>query len=159
MTTNVYYGMPDGLKFVPGTYHAFGNKGSTPYFGSVNSGSNTALNNDLATNGPAFISAAQLYIDLTNASDHLPVVADYTIPVPSLMITSFNLAGPDLVFTIANCVTGGIYTVLTTTNLSFPPTRWTALATNVAASGSFNLTATNAAVPSAPERFYLLQQQ
>ena len=159
MTTNVYFGAPGGLKFVPGTYHAFGNTGSTPYFGSVNSGFNTALNDDLVTNGPAFISAAQLYVDLTNTSDHLPVVADYTIPVPAPVITRFNLAGPDLVFNIANCVTGGIYTVLTTTNLSFPPTNWTALATNVAASGSFNLTATNAVVPGAPERFYLLQQQ
>jgi hypothetical protein len=33
------------------------------------------------TNAPVFISAAQILLDLTNASDHLPVVADYIIPV------------------------------------------------------------------------------
>jgi PKD repeat protein len=79
MTSNVLFGVPGGLAYVPGTYHAFGNNGTTPYFGSVNSGANTALNNDLETNAP--ISAAQLYLDLSTASDHLPIVADYTIPV------------------------------------------------------------------------------
>jgi len=48
----------------------------------VTDAGNTALSNRLITNGPVFISAAQLYLDLTNASDHLPVVADYTIPMP-----------------------------------------------------------------------------
>jgi hypothetical protein len=79
MTSNVYYGVPGGLALVPGTYHAFGNNGTTPYEGSVSSGSDTALNGDL---GPSpLISAATLYTDLTTASDHLPMVADYTIPV------------------------------------------------------------------------------
>jgi len=159
MTTNVYYGAPGGLKFVPDTYHAFGNNGTIAYYDSVNSGADTALNNHLVTNAPVFISAAQLYLDLTNASDHLPVVADYTIPMPAPVITSFNLVGTDLVFNIANCITGGIYAVLTSTNLSFPPTNWTTLANNVANSDSFILTATNAADLNASGRFYLLHQQ
>ncbi|HEX3720733.1 MAG TPA: hypothetical protein VH595_22515 [Verrucomicrobiae bacterium] len=81
MTSNVYYGAPGGLALVPGTYHAFGNNGTTPYKGSVGSGSDTALNNDLEPNAP--ITAPSLYADLATASDHLPVVADYTIPVPT----------------------------------------------------------------------------
>ena len=81
MTTNVYYGVAGGLALVPGTYHVFGNNGMTPYYGSVNNGADTALNNRLVTNAAVFISAPQLYLDLTNASDHLPVVADYTIPL------------------------------------------------------------------------------
>ena len=93
MTTNVYYDTPGGLKFIPGTYHVFGNNGRTAYYGSVNSGANTSLNNRLVTNGPVFISAAQLYLDLTNASDHLPVVADYTLPLPAPVIT--GSASPD----------------------------------------------------------------
>ena len=64
MTTNVYSGAADGLALVPGTYHVFGNNGTTAYKGTVNSGSNPALNNRLVTNGPVFISAAQLYLDL-----------------------------------------------------------------------------------------------
>jgi hypothetical protein len=77
MTTNVFYGLEGGLALVPGTYHVFGNNGTTPYQGNVSS-NNLALTN-LAASAP--ISAATLYRDLTNASDHLPVVADYTIPI------------------------------------------------------------------------------
>jgi PKD repeat protein len=81
ITTNIYTAYTGGLAFVPNTYHAFGNNGSVPYEKSVNNGSNTALNSDLASGSP--ISATQLYADLVSASDHLPVVADYTIPVVS----------------------------------------------------------------------------
>ncbi len=80
MSSNVYYGVAGGLVYVPGTYHTFGNNGSSPYEGAIISG-NTALNSDLESNPP--ISAAQCYTNLYGGSDHLPVVADYTIPVPS----------------------------------------------------------------------------
>jgi PKD repeat protein len=87
MTTNVFYGQPGGLALVPGTYHVFGNNGTTPYQGSVSVG-NSALSN-LAVGAP--IDAATLYRDLTNAADHLPVVADYTIPVPVVSpVAGFN---------------------------------------------------------------------
>jgi endonuclease/exonuclease/phosphatase family metal-dependent hydrolase len=82
MTSNVLYSVPGGLALVPGTYHAFGNNGTTPYSASVNSGSNTSLTNLMAG---APISASTLLQDLTNASDHLPVVADFTIPVPPVL--------------------------------------------------------------------------
>lgn len=160
MTTNIYYGAAGGLNYVPGTYHTFGNNGTTPYFGSVNSGANTSLNNRLATNGPAFISAAQLYLDLANASDHLPVVADYTIPLPAPVITGFSLAGTNLVLDVANGITGAVFTVLMSTNLSLPFTNWTALATNTVTGGTFTFTVTNAAVdPAAPGMFFLLQEE
>jgi PKD repeat protein len=87
MTSNVFFGVAGGLTYVPGTYHIFGNNGTTPYEHSVNNGSNTALNTDLVAN--ATISAAQLYLDLTGASDHLPVVADYTVTVPDPPVASF----------------------------------------------------------------------
>jgi hypothetical protein len=94
MTSNVYYGVPGGLALVPGTYHAFGNNGTTPYEGSVASGSDTALNGDMRPS--PLISAATLYTDLTTASDHLPMVADYTIPVltgfPAWQILYFGSA-------------------------------------------------------------------
>jgi hypothetical protein len=126
----------------------------------VNSGADTALNNRLVTNAPVFIGAAQLYLDLTNASDHLPVVADYTIPLPAPVISSFSLAGTNLVFNMANSITGGVFTVLTSTNISLPITNWTVLAiTNTATGGSFTLTATDAVNPAAPGQFYLLQEK
>jgi PKD repeat protein len=82
MTSNVFNGVAGGLAYVAGTYHVFGNDGSTPFESSVNSPDNSALSDDLNTNVTG-ITAAQLYQYLTTASDHLPVVADYTIPVPA----------------------------------------------------------------------------
>ena len=93
MTTNVYYGTPGGLAYVPGTYHAFGNNGTTPDRGSVGSG-NSALTNLVSSAGYPYyyITANGLYADLTTASDHLPVVADYTIPLGDVAapVASFN---------------------------------------------------------------------
>ena len=83
MTQNVYDGTSSALNYVAGSLHAFGNNGSVGLDGSVDSGSNTALSTDLVKDGGAFISATSLYYDLTQASDHLPVVADYELaPVP-----------------------------------------------------------------------------
>ncbi|HUC83905.1 MAG TPA: hypothetical protein VL970_01835, partial [Candidatus Acidoferrales bacterium] len=101
ISSNVYYDAPGGLQYVPGTYHAFANNASMAYGRSVSGGTDTALENDLATNGPAFISASQLCIDLTGASDHLPVVADYTIPMPAPGISGLSVAGTNLVFAVA----------------------------------------------------------
>jgi endonuclease/exonuclease/phosphatase family metal-dependent hydrolase len=76
MTENVFDGTQAlGLEYIPGTEHVFGNNGSVGVNGNASSASNTALN-DLEPNPP--ISAATLLADLTTASDHLPVVADYT---------------------------------------------------------------------------------
>ena len=77
MTSNVLNDT-GAINYVAGSFHNFGNNGTTPSGGSVNSGSDTALNSDLFQDGGAFISASTLYSDLTTASDHLPVVADYT---------------------------------------------------------------------------------
>jgi hypothetical protein len=153
VTTNVYFGVAGGLALVPGTYHVFGNNGMTPYYGSVNSGTNTALNNRLVTNGPVFISAAQLYLDLTNASDHLPVVADYTIPitVPSPVLQSVTGTGGTVTFTWG-AVVSAVYQLQYRTNLA--QGNWSNLGSAI--------TATNAVMSAAdsigpdPQRFYRL---
>jgi hypothetical protein len=130
MTTNVYYGAPGGLAYVPGTYHVFGNNGTTAFGSSVGSG-NSALTNlvSSASYPYQYISAAQLYTDLTTASDHLPVVADYTIPIsaPSMAVSptsAFSSTGTQ----------GG----------PFSPSSQTYTLTN-GGSGSLNWTATNTA--------------
>jgi hypothetical protein len=158
MTTNIYYNTPGGLALVAGTYHPFGNNGTTAYHSSANSGSNTSLNNRLVTNGPAFISAAQLYVDLTGASDHLPIVANYTIPLPAPVISNVSLAATNLVLNVANCATGGVCTVLMSTNLTLPLANWIPLATNIASGSSFTLTVSNAMNPATPQQFYLLKE-
>jgi len=159
MTTNIYYATPGGLALVAGSFHLFGNNGTTAYQGSVSSGANTSLNNRLATNGPAFINAAQLYVDLTGASDHLPVVADYTIPIPAPHINSLSLAGTNLVLSVTNGITNAVYTVLMSTNLATALTNWIAVASNTATGGNFTFTATNAVNQTAARRFFLLQTE
>ena len=67
---------PSGLQYASGTYHTFGVNGTTPVFGSVNSGNNTALAGLGPTEQSTVLSA------LITGSDHLPVVADYSISVP-----------------------------------------------------------------------------
>lgn len=80
MTKNVYDGStPQGLKYIPDSLHTFGNDGSIGLDGYVFDSANTALNN-IDPNGS--IPALYLQYYLYFASDHYPVVADYTIPVP-----------------------------------------------------------------------------
>jgi hypothetical protein len=84
MTHDVYYDVAGGLAYVQGTYHSFGNNASIPWGSSVSASGNTALNDlDPALTNLTGLSAAVLLEDLTGASDHLPVVADYTIPLGS----------------------------------------------------------------------------
>ncbi len=95
MTTNVYYGTPGGLAYVPGTYHVFGNNGTTAFGGSVGSGNSALTDLVSSVSYPyQYITAAQLYSDLTTASDHLPLVADYTIPLPATPPVASFTAGP-----------------------------------------------------------------
>jgi endonuclease/exonuclease/phosphatase family metal-dependent hydrolase len=93
MTSNVLNDT-GAINYVSGTLHAFGNNGTTPSGGSVNSGSDTALNNDLVQDGPTFIPASTLYADLTTASDHLPVVADYTLAQAATTTSLASSANP-----------------------------------------------------------------
>ena len=153
MTTNVYYGVTGGLALVPGTYHVFGNNGTTPYKGTVNSGTNTALNNCLVTNGPVFISASQLYLDLTNASDHLPVVADYTIPitVPAPVFQSVTGTGGTVTFTWS-AVASAVYQLQYRTNLA--QGNWSNWGSAITATNAV-MSASDSIGPD-PQRFYRL---
>jgi hypothetical protein len=153
MTTNIYYGVAGGLALVSGTYHAFGNNGTTPYYGSMNSGSNTALNNRLVTNGLVFISASQLYLDLTTASDHLPVVADYTIPitVPAPVLQSVTGTGGTVRFSWS-AVTSAVYQLQYRTNLV--QGNWNNLGSAITATNAV-MSASDSIGPD-PRRFYRL---
>lgn len=70
----VLAGSANGLSYLSGSYHTFGNNGSVPLNGNVNSPSSTAL--------AGLANRTQLLDLLTTVSDHLPVVADYSINVP-----------------------------------------------------------------------------
>ena len=70
-----------GLDYVAGSYHTFGNDGSLSTGGSVGGTGNAALSTDLVQNGGPLLGSQTLLGDLTTASVHLPVVADYTVPL------------------------------------------------------------------------------
>ena len=159
VTTNIYYGTLGGLTLVPGTYHTFGNNGTTPYKGSVTASANTALANRLVTNGPVFLSATQLFLDLTNASDHLPVVADYAVPMPAPVISNVSLAGSNLVVTLSNSITNSILTMLVSTNLTSPLTSWTAIPAGTVTNGNMTITVTNAPDPTKAGGFFIFQEK
>ena len=108
----------------------------------------------MSTGAP--ISAATLYQDLTTASDHLPVVADYTIPIsgPSLAVSPANgltstgsAGGPfspaSQIYTLTNTGSGSLnWTATNTANwLTVSPTNGTLAAgagTNVTVSINAN---------------------
>jgi endonuclease/exonuclease/phosphatase family metal-dependent hydrolase len=64
----------EGLSYIPGTYHTFGNNGTT-FNQSVTSGSNT-----YPFTGVTSFTDAEVRTALFTSSDHLPVVADYQVP-------------------------------------------------------------------------------
>jgi hypothetical protein len=74
-TSNVFNDT-GAINYISGSFHNFANNGSVS---DPASSSNTALNSDLVTDGGTFIPASTIYTDIGTASDHLPVVADYTI--------------------------------------------------------------------------------
>jgi PEP-CTERM motif len=57
----------EGVSYIPGSYRAFGNNGTT-FNQAVNAGSNT------------YPLSQSILDDLAHVSDHLPVVADYQLP-------------------------------------------------------------------------------
>ena len=98
MSAAVYNGtLTTGLHYVAGSFWPFGNNGSVAYGKSVGLSTNTALNGLVGAIPPATARTA-----LTTASDHLPVVADYTVVAPpyptwqAQHFTSAQLADPTI---------------------------------------------------------------
>ncbi|MGI9176549.1 MAG: SdrD B-like domain-containing protein, partial [Pirellulales bacterium] len=80
-----------GLKYKPGSYRTFGNNGSVPRNGSINSSSSTAL--------PGLANRTEVLNLLTTVADHLPVVVDYSYPkvaaaTPAITVTPSTLGAP-----------------------------------------------------------------
>ena len=166
MTSNVYYGVAGGLCLATNTYHAFGNNGSLTYGAPVTAGTNTALAGKLAQG--ALVSASTLYLDLTNASDHLPVVADYTIPVSVPPVQLGNgLLSPTNGFQFAlsnadgSAVTSGEQSRITfyaSTNLTTALSNWAALTNSILlTNGVLQVHDSNGLVY--PQRFYRATQK
>jgi autotransporter-associated beta strand protein len=95
MTSNVLDDVAGNLDYVANSAHAFGNNGTTNEGSSVNSSSNTALN-DIEGNGPLTPSEVFDAMNGSLGSDHLPVVADYSEALPAQNLTWDN-AGTTLV--------------------------------------------------------------
>jgi endonuclease/exonuclease/phosphatase family metal-dependent hydrolase len=68
----------EGLGYINGSYHTFGNTGTHALNGAITTGSTTALQTRLPGYTTAQTSA--VLTALASNSDHLPVVADYQLP-------------------------------------------------------------------------------
>src|SRR5205823_1387950 len=68
-----------GLEYLSGSYHTFGNNGSVAVNHDINDPSSTALAQFAGFSGP--LNRINLLNLLTTVTDHLPVVADYTVPL------------------------------------------------------------------------------
>jgi len=95
-----------GLSYISGSYHAFGNTGTHQLNGAITTGSAAALQARLP--GYTLQQATDVLTALTLASDHLPVVADYQIPA-KMSVTLGNAplfvirgAALSLGFTVSN---------------------------------------------------------
>ena len=144
MTSNVYYDVAGGLQYVPGTYHAFGNNGSLPYGDTVVDPSNTALSG-IPSN--AYISPAQCYTNLITASDHLPVVVDYTIPIPASVCsytinTSSSPSGGGTTSGGGTVACGSNVTVCAAANSCYGFVNWTVGGNVVSTSACYSFIAT-----------------
>ena len=82
------------------------------------------------------------------------------ILAPQPGIVGASLAGTNLVINATNGSGGGTYTLLMSTNVALPLSKWAPVVTNVlGASGNFSVTATNAVGSGATGQFYLLRVQ
>jgi hypothetical protein len=70
----------EGLSLISGSYHAFGNNGSTFNVNINERNASNQLINTYPFNGVTTYTNAQILDALRNATDHLPVVADYQLP-------------------------------------------------------------------------------
>ena len=109
-----------GLRYVAGSCQAFGNNGSVALGKSVNTSSNTALDGLQGSVTPAAARSA-----LVKASDHLPVVADYTVATPftswqTRYFTAAELANPAVGGNVADPDGDGIPNLLEYA-LNLPP--------------------------------------
>ena len=109
LQTSSVYNDTGAINYVTGSFHNFANNGSVK---DPASSSNTALNSDLVTDGGTFIPASTIYTDIGTASDHLPVVADYTISTTAATPTIGSFA-----VSPTSVATGGSFT-LTASNVT-----------------------------------------
>jgi hypothetical protein len=80
----------EGLDYISGSYHSFGNNGTT-YNSSINNASNT-----ITFPGVTSYTKTQILNALATVTDHIPVVADYQLPavlnaVASMVPATLNI--------------------------------------------------------------------
>ena len=75
MTANVFGDLPGSLDYISGSYHAFGNNGTTPEGTSTNQGTNTSIN-DIIGNGSLSVSTVLHAMNKSLGSDHLPIITE-----------------------------------------------------------------------------------
>jgi len=166
----VYDTLPANVKFVSatggGTTNA--NAGQVVWTG-FNLPANTATNFTLVVNATTVGNATNTAVVASSSIDNSPanntatsitVVTSIIIPTVPAHISSFTMAGANVVIGGTNGVNGGTYYLLGTTNVATPLNAWTALWTNVVsangANGAFTFIGTNTVISGSAQQFYIL---
>jgi autotransporter-associated beta strand protein len=83
LTSNIYSDSPGYLNLINSSYHVFGNNGTVGYKASVNATANTAINDINGNSYPGVtpLTTSQVLSAMNGSlgSDHLPIVADYSL--------------------------------------------------------------------------------
>ena len=94
------------LSLINGSYSAFGNTGTVAYGGAITTGNASLFANELTAGNYSTSQASAILTDLSQVSDHLPVIADYqlnnlnSVPEPTSMV--LILAGAAGIFGYAH---------------------------------------------------------
>lgn len=98
----------EGLSYISGSYHAFGNNGTHQLNGAITTGANSAAALQARLPGYTLQQAANVLTALSQVTDHIPVVADYQIPAKmtvtlgSVPLTVIRGASLSLGLTVSN---------------------------------------------------------
>lgn len=114
--------------------------------------------NQAVQNGTAFTvsGGGVTWANNLAANGSVQVTLPYAILTTTPKITSFGLQNANALISGTNGQAGATAFLLMTTNIMKPLSQWHTVATNVLGGSSFSIIATNAVVPGAPQRFFIL---
>jgi hypothetical protein len=107
----------------------------------------------------ATASNTPVQFQFTNNSGYFGLDDVSAVQLTQPVITGIDLAGANLMLTVANGLAGHLYWTLMTTNLALPLSQWTPVTTNtLSATGNFTVTVTNTVDIRAGPRFYIIEK-
>jgi uncharacterized repeat protein (TIGR01451 family) len=161
--------IPTSVTFVSASNGGSANAGKVVWSGfalAANTATNFTLTVNAVTIGNATntanVTSTATDPNLANnsATNVMAITSSSIIPTIPAHISSFSIAGANVVIGGTNGVNGGTYYLLDSTDVAKPFGQWLSAATNVVSasggSASFTFTGTNAVTPNGTQQYYIL---